>query len=67
MGVKKFEFQYFGGFSEDSVWIFFGGNHKIGLYLEVISMHFRIFSEGQGTKWRIIVWLLKLQIFIWGA
>ena len=26
------------------LWIFFGGHHKIGLYLGVISMHFRIFS-----------------------
>ena len=31
------------------LWIFFGGHHKIGRYLEVISMHFRVFSEGQGT------------------
>ena len=28
---------------------FFRGHHKIRLYVEVISMHFRIFSEGQGT------------------
>ena len=42
----------------------FWGHHKIGLYLEVISMHFRVFSESQGTKWRIFVWLLKVQIFI---
>ena len=27
------------------------GNHKIGLYLGVISMHFRVFSYGQGTEW----------------
>ena len=26
------------------LWIFFGGHHKIGLYLCVISMHFRVFS-----------------------
>ena len=29
------------------LWIFFfwgGGHHKIGLYLGVISMHFRVFS-----------------------
>ena len=26
------------------LWTFFGGQHKIGLYLGVISMHFRIFS-----------------------
>ena len=46
------EFQYFGGFSEKI--IFFGGyesfvdifwgHYKIGLYLGVISMHFRVFS-----------------------
>ena len=33
------------------LWIFFGGPHKIGLYLGVISMHFRVFSLGQGTEW----------------
>ena len=26
------------------LWIFFWGHHKIGLYLEVISMHFKVFS-----------------------
>ena len=26
------------------LWIFFGGHHKIGLYLVVISMHFRLSS-----------------------
>ena len=26
------------------LWIFLGGHHKIGLYLGVISMHFRVFS-----------------------
>ena len=31
------------------------------------TMHFRVFSEGQGTKWRIFFGLLKFQIFIWGA
>ena len=31
----------------------FGGHHKIGLYLGVISMHFRVFFKGQGTKWGI--------------
>ena len=25
------------------------GHHKIGVYLGVISMHFRVFSQGQGT------------------
>ena len=31
----------------------FLGHHKIGLYLEVISMHVRVISEGQGTERRI--------------
>ena len=26
------------------LWIFYWGNDKIGLYLGVISMHFRVFS-----------------------
>ena len=53
-GVQNFEFQYFWGFSkkkknggggyEDFVDIFWGCHHKIGLYLGVISMHFRVFS-----------------------
>ena len=52
--VKNFEFQYFLGFSEKMIfwgmkilWIFFflgGGHHKIGLYLGIISLHFRVFS-----------------------
>ena len=74
MGVKNFEFQYFWGFSENLIFLgyedfvdIFGGHHKIGLYLEVISMHFRVFSEGQGSEWRIFFVLLKVQIFIWGA
>ena len=30
-------------------------------------MHFRVFSEGQGTEWRIFFGVLKFQIFIRGA
>ena len=37
-----------GGGVKDFVDIF-GGSSQIGLYLGVISMHFRVFSEGQGT------------------
>ena len=51
LGVQNFVFQYFGGFSEkliffryEDLWIFFGGHHKIGLNLAVISMHFRVFA-----------------------
>ena len=42
---------------------FLGGHHKIGLILGVISMHFRVFSYGQGTKWGIFFGSLKFQIF----
>ena len=71
LGVQNIEFQYF--FFQKTeyflgmkiLWTFFWGHHKIGLYLEVISMHFRFFSEGQGTEWRIFLGLLNFQIFIW--
>ena len=49
------------------LWIFFGDRHKIGLYLGVISMHFRVFSSGQVTEWRIFLGLLKFQIFFGGC
>ena len=57
--VQNFEFQYFLGVFRKNIifwdvkilWIYFGGHHKIGLYLGVISMHFMVFSEGLGTKW----------------
>ena len=50
--VQSFEFQYFWGvFSKMNkflgmkvFWIFLGNHHKIGLYLGVISMQFRVFS-----------------------
>ena len=45
------------------LWIFFWGHHKIGLYFEVISMHFKVFSLGQGTESGIFFGLLKFQIF----
>ena len=52
--VQNFEFQYFWGFSKKKNWgyedfmdIFLGCHHKIGLYLGVISMHFRVFHKGK--------------------
>ena len=50
--VQNFEFQYFlGVFRKINIfggmkilWIIFWGHYKIGLYLVVISMHFRDFS-----------------------
>ena len=69
--VQNFEFQYFWGFHKTEyfwgmkiLWILFWGHHKICPYLEVISMHFRAFSESQGTEWRIFVGLLKFQISV---
>ena len=47
--------------------LFFWGHHKIGLYLGVISMHFRDFSYGQGTEWEIFFGLVKFQIFFGSA
>ena len=39
-------------FGDMKIWIFFleggGVHHEIGLYLGVISMHFRVFSLRQG-------------------
>ena len=40
-------------------------HHKFGLVLGVISMHFiGVFSNGQGTEWRYVFWLLKFLIFL---
>ena len=47
------------------LWIFFGGHHKIRLYLGVISMHFREFSSGLCTELGYIFGFLKFQIFFW--
>ena len=40
-GFQK-KINIFGGMK--ILWIFFLSHHKIGLYLGVISMHFRVFS-----------------------
>ena len=67
LGVQNFEFQFFfffrkmnifWGMYEDFVDIFWG-HHKIGLYLGVISMHFRDFSF-QGTEWGIFLGVAKI-------
>ena len=51
LGFKILNFNIFGGFQKNEyfwgmniLWIFFWGHHKIGLYLKVISMYFRVFS-----------------------
>ena len=68
-GVQNSEFQYFFFFRKLNifgVWRFCGKFFGV-ITIEDISMHFRVFSEGQGTEWRIFFGLLRFQIFIWGA
>ena len=49
------------------LWIFFGGNHKIGLYLGVISMHFMVFSYGPGTEWGMVFFFFFFFVFFLGG
>ena len=49
------------------LWIFLGGHHKIGLYLGVISMHFRVFLKVKVQNGGYFFGLLKFQISFWGA
>ena len=46
------------------LWIFFGGHHKIRLYLGVISMHFWVFLRVKVQNGGIFGGLLKFQIFL---
>ena len=46
--------------------IFLGGHHKIGLYSGVISLHFRVFSYGQGTEWGYFLGVVKIPNIFWG-
>ena len=52
LGFKIFKFSFLRGFQKNEyflgmkiLWIFFGGHHKISLYLGVISMHFWVFFK----------------------
>ena len=45
------------------MWIFFGGHHKIGLVLGVISMYFKVLSSGKCTERVYCFGLQKFQIF----
>ena len=49
------------------MWIFFGGHHKIGLYLGDISMHLRSFLKVKVQNGGYFFGLLKFQIFFGGA
>ena len=48
-GFKISNFNIFAGMK--ILWIFFGGNHKFGLYLEDISMHLRVKVQNGGFFW----------------
>ena len=50
----------FGGMK--TMWIFWGGHHKIGLYLEVISMHLGSFLKVKVQNGGYFFALLKFQI-----
>ena len=62
-GGQKNEYSF--GY-EDFVHVFFlgGGDHIIGLYLGVVSMHFRVLFYGQGTGLGIFLGWLKFRIFL---
>ena len=49
------------------LWIFFGGHCKIGLYLGVSSMHFRVFFKVKVHNRRYFLGSLKFQIFFLGC
>ena len=51
---------------EDFVDIFWV-HHLIGLYLGVISMHFRVFLKVKVQNRGYFLGLLKFQMFFWGA
>ena len=78
-GVQNSEFEYFWGFQkneyffgyyEDFVNIFFGwggggggGSSQNWASFRVISMHFRVFFKVKGTELGYFLGLLKFQIF----
>ena len=73
MGFKILNFNIFGGFQknkyfwgyEDFVDIFLG-HHKIGLYLGVISMHFRVVLKFMVQN-GIFFGIAKIFKYFWGA
>ena len=44
-----------------------GGSSQNWTIFRAISMHFRIFSEGQGPKLGIFFWVAKFSNIFWGA
>ena len=62
LGLKKKLFLEYENFVD-----IFLGHHKIGLYLVVISMHFRVFSQGQGTETEKFIGLPTFQVIFFGG
>ena len=52
---------------EHVVDILWWGHHKIGLYLGVTSMYFRVFLKVKVQNEEYLFWLLKFQIFLGGS
>ena len=44
MNIFFFFFFFFAGGGDEDFMDIFGGHHKIGLYLGIISVHFRVHS-----------------------
>ena len=73
--VKNFEFQYFYGvFRKLNIfggmkilWIFFWFITNLDYIKRPFLFILGVFSEGQGTEWRIFLGMLNFQIYIWGA
>ena len=71
-GFKILNFNIFWGFSEKKNWVwricgYFLGQHKIGLYLVVISMHLGSFLKVKVQNRGYCFGLPKFQIFFGGA
>ena len=64
LGVFR-KINIFGGMK--ILWIFFGGHHKIGLYLGGISMLLGSFLKVKVQNRGYFLGFLKFQIFFWGC
>ena len=56
----------FWGFA-DFVDIFWGSPQNWPIFRGHFSMHFRVFSLGQGTEWGIFLGVAKISNIFWGA
>ena len=58
-GFKILNFNFLGGFQKtEYFWGYEDFVDTFGVITKLdYTMHFRVFSEGQGTKWRIFFWV----------